>query len=438
MKKIKMIFTMILLIILFVGCGDMNPQKQSSKVSEHPMTTKEAHSTLSGTTKSALEQEKESEEFSTKRKLKNKKVKIGSFMYTYSELEDGTVWIKKISFDNEDDIKILKIPTEIDGCDVTVLGHSYGTGIYDMLLDDKDYDGCDENIFGIMLEESFVEKQPQNIYKRTKNIEQIILPSTIKVLGLDTFEYLPEYQILDIGDCVANNLEFTVVNYEWSRIKVSKTNPKYKSIRNMVLTKDEKELVKAFGQCDKLRVPNGVEIIKENAFLSIKANKLFISSSVNEIQAGEYNVHNNIMRNYIKDVSVSKDNKVYGKLKNALYKKSNKELILLCNKKQTIIIPEGIRIAKDFCCNGYSAGKFRLMSIKRFEFPQSMAEYAYTIDCDRKATVIFKSKKCPKLGYPLFMGKSSLEICVPHGSKKEYRKKLKDVIGENDKIIELD
>ncbi len=440
MKKMPPVCGLFLLtVLLLAGCGNTNSQKQSQKASPTHSSTEAVQTTPTSTPSSVLEQTDESEEvFQTGGKLRNKKAKIGSFQYTYSELEDGTVWIKRISFVKGKSIKVLKIPSKINGHDVAVIGHSYGTGIYDIYSFDKDKDGAEVNIFGVMLDETYVTECPEKLYKKTKNIEQIILPSTVKVLGLDTFEYLPEYLTLDIGDCVAMNTEYTFVNYEWSRIKVAKTNSKYKSISNMVLTKDGKSLVKAFGQCDKLTVPNGVQTIKENAFLSIKANKLIVPSSVNKIQAGRHNFHRNIMRNYIKNVSVSKDNAVYGKLENSIYKKSNKQLVLLCNEKQTIIIPEGIKIVRDFCCNGYSNYECNPLYIKRIEIPKSVTEYKYTVRCSKNATVVFKSKKCPKLGYPLFMNISSskLTVYVPRGCTKKYKKGLKDNIGKKTTMIE--
>ena len=437
-NKYKTLIVTLLLITLAMGCDDA--QESVKKVSELPSNTKIVEETPQPTeTVSEIKLSSDREdEFRLKHKQKRKKIVKGSFRYTYYELEDGTVWITKISFVDTKKVNVLKVPAQIKGRDVSVIGYAHGLGIYDVYEDEDISEQGGHNIWGVFEDECLATRYPKELYEKTKRVDQIILPSTIKLIGRDTFMYLPRYGTLNIGACTAKNIDCVVEECVWNKIKVSNSNIKYKAVDNMILTKDGKEFVKAFGMYNKLSVPDGVTSINNRAFLSAKVNELFIPASVTEFE------EDRVLNNYIKRVSVSKDNMVFGTKKNALYKKENGELVLLCNKGREIIIPEGITIAEDFYYNKmYVDGT--VDSIKKLETPKSLKRLGQPSQTfyyyfDKFATFIFKSKKCPELQCSIIAdskdGSSQFKIYVPHGCKKRYKKKLEREIGSEFVIIE--
>ncbi len=197
---------------------------------------------------------------------------------------------------------------------------------------------------------------------------ELVIPSTVKVIGNSAFWdsnfvgelVLPE-GLKKLESYALINNEFTYVyipstltemeyrvfwnHWDLERFEVSEKNPAFCDIDGVIFTKDKKELVYyPCGDADEYSIPEGTEIIRENAFSAFSFIDLYIPASVKLIKPAAF-------RFFEFNLTIDEDNEFYGIVDNALYGKSEKELIgYLGGAREKFVVPEGTKV---ICANAF-------------------------------------------------------------------------------------
>ena len=191
---------------------------------------------------------------------------------------------------------------------------------------------------------------------------ELVIPSTVKVIGKSAFWdshfvgelVLPEgLEKLDSSALINNGftyvyipstlteMEFGVFWNHWDleRFEVSEKNPAFCDIDGVIFTKDKKELVYyPCGDADEYSIPEGTEIIRGMAFSAFSFIDLYIPASEKLIEPAAF-------RFFEFNLTIDEDNEFYGIVDNALYGKSEKELIgYLGGAREKFVVPEGTKV----------------------------------------------------------------------------------------------
>lgn len=372
--------------------------------------------------------------------IHQKESKQNGLVYKYHEMRDGSVWLNEINFTKRSSvISEMVIPLEIEGKKVSILGN----------IEKEDVDeknniikfSTDRNIFGIYEDESFGKINDVEGYNVTKLIKKIVLPSSLKYVSLKSLDLFFEGTELDLSDCSAIGLDQVIVKYKWSLINASQTNNRYKTFCNMVLSKDGKKLIKAYGECDKLEIPYGV---KDVGMLSVKTGSLFIPSTVDNFENLQENTNlvSASMRK-IENVNIDNENKTFGQVDNAIYIKKNNQLVLIANIPGELSIPEGIERAKFFYYNGRDGRKslfgYEGSGFFAIDLPSSLKEFAMIPICG-KSDIVFRSKAVPHDTSLMLEEQTNImqrTYYVPDGTLSAYKDAIEDMTCKNSKVYEF-
>ncbi|MDE5558845.1 MAG: leucine-rich repeat domain-containing protein, partial [Ruminococcus sp.] len=157
-----------------------------------------------------------------------------------------------------------------------------------------------------------------------------------------------EIDISDNNDCLRYLFDMACYMLKLQKINLSKNNENYSDIDGVLYDKDGKTLIKyPMGLGNLYEIPDGVETIKNNAFLNCALTSVKIQKNVLKIEEDAFWGCLNLSR-----IIVDKDNEYYSDINGILFDK-NKEILKKCpiGFEGSYIIPEKTQIIekKAFC-----------------------------------------------------------------------------------------
>lgn len=201
----------------------------------------------------------------------------------------------------------------------------------------------------ITIEEN-VEKIDNNVFSTLKNLEKIILPSTLKSIS---------------------GLSFGTIQ-NLSEIVIADSNQNFKSVDNCILSKDETILFYVAPNRTTFTTPAKVRTMKSYSIYGRKIGKITIGDSVKVIESCcfqnifdtecEVSIGKGVssldsgFKNFANTkklkIAIDKDNNNYCTLDNFIVSKDKKELITYINMQENMTIPDGIEIIDNLSIAG--------------------------------------------------------------------------------------
>lgn len=327
--------------------------------------------------------------------------KVSGITYTY-QTDKNTAYITKISWPLKKKISTIKIPKKVGGKVVKCIGEN----------------GYDEytcyNVFGIYESDDLI-KYPNNIYRAMKKIKKIVIPDTVKYIREPALSFLPKGITINIP----RDLEEGYEEYIWTKWKkiISPSKPKkFISKNNFILSRNGKKCYCYAGKEKKsLRIPYGVNIIGKKAFLYTKYNKIYIPSTLRDVENYAFGKNKNAK------LIFAPQSRYLIKKNGCIYTKKGKKLIFMITSSGNVEIPEGVKkIPAGFGC----FGKF-----KKVVFPRSLKIFNGSWDSAmiraNDFKMVFKSPNPPNVINSF--SDCAPTLIVPKGAKKKYQKAHFDV-----------
>ena len=280
----------------------------------------------------------------------------------------------------------------------------------------------------------------------SNNIKSVIIPDTVKSIGDYAF-HTHSLENISLGKSVEEIGDFAIRGSFYMKISVSSENNHYKLIDGHLCTIDGKELVYYIVEegDTKIIIPNGVEIVNNDSFLSFLyatnaslftfneyMGSKYIGSEENPylmFYSAPYDINVELHKDtrivyslsdrelYIPDYitcichntypgvkfEVDPNNEYYKSIDGSVYTKDGKTLISAYAKGTAFEIPEGVEHIADFAFSRY-------MDIESISMPdsvKSIGSYAFSSCCSLKSINLSKSLETIK--YAAFNGCSALE-----------------------------
>lgn len=323
--------------------------------------------------------------FANAEKAEAKCYKSGAFSYQY-KIEKGSVWITKIEIISNKGVTTLKIPSHINGKEVTAIGSSKE--------DFKDGDEHKMNIFGVFVnpDAKSYELIPSEVHKKVAKIKKIILPSTLKKISKNCFINVQDGKKINIPKKVTWNVitQFTCV--KWKKLKISPKNPKYVTKNGCLLSKNGKNVYGIVQKKKKIYIPNSVKIIDAGILKDGTsdgdyngADTIVIPKSVNQIGFSVLDTKKPVI------IKIDKNNKRYAVKEGSVYSRKTGRLVAGYIKNGVLSIPNTVSKITD--ATSYLGGQ----NIKKVIVPSSVKKMAGIFLRPNKITFVFKGKKPPKL-----------------------------------------
>ena len=281
----------------------------------------------------------------------------GAFTYYIHPSKDGKeAWIYKIEIKGKK-VESLSIPETIRDKTVTRLGcPERGSE-----EDDEDYN----TLFGTYIEPWH---HWDGYIKALSSLTSVRLPDTVEVIDQAAFSGLRSLTKIEIPKKVKRIEEYTFYGCEklknivlpeqleafensslWDcpslkSIKLSDTNKMFQVKGNSLIRKKDKALIFAATGGKKFTIPGGVKKITSYAFGTAKSPAIHIPASVSEIERGAFN-RNPWRENIgIKNVTVTKKNRVFARDGQCIYKKSDKSFaVAIPDKKGELRISKRVK-----------------------------------------------------------------------------------------------
>lgn len=323
--------------------------------------------------------------FANAEKAEAKCYKSGAFSYQY-KIEKGSVWITKIEIISNKGVTTLKIPSHINGKEVTAIGSSKE--------DFKDGDEHKMNIFGVFVnpDAKSYELIPSEVHKKVAKIKKIILPSTLKKISKNCFINVQDGKKINIPKKVTWNVitQFTCV--KWKKLKISPKNSKYVTKNGCLLSKNGKNVYGIVQKKKKIYIPNSVKIIDAGILKDGTsdgdyngADTIVIPKSVNQIGFSVLDTKKPVI------IKIDKNNKRYAVKEGSVYSRKTGRLVAGYIKNGVLSIPNTVSKITD--ATSYLGGQ----NIKKVIVPSSVKKMAGIFLRPNKITFVFKGKKPPKL-----------------------------------------
>ena len=373
----------------------------------------------------------------------------GAFTYEGCLSENRTECrIKSVRIDaSKGSTKILTFPAQIQGIPVTAIGAEVRSG--------EEYDDDLKNIFGQWVEPWH---DIDGFNKSMKNIESVIVPDSVKVLGPAAFSGMREVKTIKLSKFIKTipgyafyhcksvrkvALPEAVKQLEYGAfsecealmtLSVPKNNKKFTVQNNMLLSKNKRKLLWVTPAQKSVRVPKTVRTICTNALVDSKAKQLHIGKNVSKIEMSGVNGAS------VSKVTIDKKNKTYAKKGSCIYKRKNGALAVGIVKKQRLTVNKKVKyIPDEISLCGYDNGLYVIdfaASVKKMK--SNWIELCNTeynaLDNKRKTKIYFRSAKPPKIiitDSAVACLPTDFRLYVPGKAVKSYKKWVKKHKGKN-------
>lgn len=283
--------------------------------------------------------------------------------------------------------------------------------------DDVEGDSDDyTSLFGVYTLEEETGLFPEKIRKRVSNIKKIHIPSTVREITYNCFNYIQDGKSINIPKEVEENVEHLAINIKWSKFKISKKNYKYKVENGCLVSQDGGYLyglINKTKRIKKLVIPETVKIIP--VFMQTwDVDEIYMPAGMKEMA-----LYGPTTKKPVR-VKIGKGSKTYAIKEGSIYNRITGRLVSGYVKDGVLKIPSKITSVGN---NGYLGPKPSKIII-----PSSVREINQLLGMtDSKNFVcVCKGKKPPKLvdedGSETV---KNMTIYVPQNCKKIYEKKWK-------------
>lgn len=281
---------------------------------------------------------------------KTMKKTVGSFTYHAFVSRNGKeAWIYKAKMNKKS--TTMSIPKKLGGKKVTRIGNRKNRDA--LLVAD-----LTANIFGDLVERCHeFDGSPAT----NKTIKKITIPNTVDTIEPTTFFGLAALQSIVIPPKVkeleaetfygcknlktvtlpSNLKKLDVAAFEECRklkkMKLSSKNKTYEIKGDCVIQKKDNALVFALPGKEVFQIPEGVEIIKEYAFNNCVSRTVNIPASVIKIEGSAFEKPLTGQSLYIKNVTVSENNRIYARDGQCIYNIADKSLSVVMAEEANVI-----------------------------------------------------------------------------------------------------
>ena len=333
-----------------------------------------------------------------------KEKRVGAFQFSYVTLDGDNVQITKIIPTQETIPDKLIIPDKIDGKSVVKLGDLY----------DDDDGGRGINLFGIYLSEESKKLKllPTERYKQMGKIKRIVLPSSLIGITPNCFEHMQDGKEINIPGVFEKNV-ISLCQIEWKKVVAHSTNKKFKVKNHLLLSKSGKKVYGCIEKSKKIKVPNGVETIINDAFSGRRIKKIVLPKTMKKIGSEAFS------GSRITRFCINPKNKYYASNNGCLYNRKSRELVAVRVKggvarisSRVKVIPKGVSFYP-----GY---------VKKIVFPNEIkklsAYWRHSIPYLNKIKLVFTGESLPKLASANADFPMDSVVYVPKGRIKTYKK----------------
>ncbi len=285
-----------------------------------------------------------------------------AFTYHAIPSKDGKeAWIYEISVRQSKDCTTLYIPEMLGDKKVTCIGYTSmknpdddGDSLYNILgysvQPFHDVDGGYEmpRILSVALPDSLKVIKPA-AFSGFDHMREIKFPAQVTSVEAHLFygcDYLEKVRLPE------NLIQLESAAFEncpkLKKMTLSSSNQTYQIKGGCVITKKDKALVFSFSKKKTLNIPDGVKILKKHALSECVSATVKIPASVNKIESGVFHQTYGHQNKKVKNVTVSKKNKVYAKDGQCIYHRKDQTLaIAIPDKNGVLHISEKVRHLTD-------------------------------------------------------------------------------------------
>lgn len=314
--------------------------------------------------------------------------KQGDYTFFAHESDDRkSSWIYQIKVAKKGTKQELIIPESIKGRTVIKIGA-------DMSIEDPEFyqnvfgtyveacHGCDgsnefiRNIPAIQIPDTVMEIE-NSAFSGLDSIRKLNLPKNLQKMGYDAFYscdnleeiYVPEQYEDLCGDSVFRSC------LKVEKIDVSEKNKKYRTIHDMLFSKDGTTLLWVPSSIENVAIPENTKVVEANAFSYSKACEVKIPASVEKIKENAF-----YECPYIYNLNLDEKNKVYEQDGTCIYESKTKRLALSMVQDHKLTISDRVKIIPETAAmiGGFDENE------KNKEYP---SDYPYVERADVPASV---------------------------------------------------
>ena len=337
-----------------------------------------------------------------------KEATMGKFKFTYQYYGANGIWITHIDIMKDKGISTLKIPSRIAGYPVVKLG---------TLFDDDDWFPAD-SIFGMYRSEDDEKIAPVKVAKKVAKIQKIVLPNTVEEITPNCFQYIQKGKNINVPAKLTKNV-VCLCGLKWKKLRISPKNREYRSVDNLILSKDGKRVYGYAGMDKKVFLPKGVQTIEERAFWNSHISKITIPKTVRKIKSCALDCIKSLT------VSISSQNKNYAVKSGCIYSKKSGRLVAAIPRAGVITVPDQVTCLKDG--TSFAGG-----TVKKIIFPASLKKigkyWNLSLTTTNKCKCIFRGKKAPSIDKVDVHMPDHSKVFVPKKGKSSYAKAFKEWI----------
>lgn len=358
----------------------------------------------------------------------------GAFTYhAYFSKDRKEAWIYETSINGNKEHSILQIPEKINGSTVTCIGFEKDEDLYKNLFgayeepyhDSHGSTGETRGIKKITIPDS-VSVIHSTAFCGMTGLKEVTIPANVRELKDFVFYGCTSLETLNLPDAM-DKIDVSALRGcpKLKKIKISSNNKTFTTKGKFLLERKGNALIYAMPYKGKMRIPEGVKILRQNAFINSSPKEVYIPASVKKIEKFTFGTLSINEGCKIKNVKVSSKNKVFAREGQCIYNKKEKSLsVAVLNNKGVLKIPDKIEnLTNTYSIVNYTSdGKY----FKKVVFPKKLKTVtvpAFSAITDVRR-VYFTGKKPPviknKLEYyaslPVFT-----DIYVPADSDKIYK-----------------
>ncbi|MBO5303399.1 MAG: leucine-rich repeat domain-containing protein [Lachnospiraceae bacterium] len=376
------------------------------------------------------------------------KVTMGGFTYNaITSLDEKEIWIYEINVNTKNnDCQELNIPKMLDNKIVTRIGYTVKKSPCEEGYNHTIFGGCEENLYGvgagaitnITIPETVEIIQPMT-FCAAYAITSITIPPKVKIIEEETFGECWNLKTVNLpSDLKKIGKKAFAECPKLKNLSLSAKNKTYKIKDKCVIRKKDKALLYVLPKKGTLKIPDGVKIIEEYAFCNCTSSEIHIPASVIHIEDYAFEPLEQQLYYDVKNITVSKKNKIYGNDGQCIYNKKNKTLVIaVVDDKGNLVVSDKVKYLK----NTYSIVNYNpyLDELKKVVLPEGLKKIeAYSLERLCAADKVYFKGEIPPTIKKKKGGSVSLpcHVYVPKNSYNAYKKWYKKY-NKNNKCVTL-